>query len=205
VGEEAEETEITPFDKMLDTLVTTMMCVAFVIILRIAVVLNWKYRANVKFYKEQACKSSRTAPEHPTNLAKKRKKEKPVTFSPLPDALVFPSIEFLVFGIFTIGLTEAAVAALVDSRYPEQSTCQLGCIWVAVMILVIEGLLTVLAFTLLIRFHRFHLKSVWCVRPLQLLWCISALNELRLCSVGVRCLAGHFMRRPTWLQRLRIR
>jgi len=86
------------------------------------------------------------------------KKERPPVFRPLPASFVFPSIEFMFFGIFSLGLTKTAVAALCsqDCRsmvFLHDMLPVSRCTATASAVLVVVGVFTSLSFALLVRFH----------------------------------------------------
>ena len=219
-GEEEEE-EADPFMELLDTITTTGIAAALLVTLRLGLHLYYSRYANAGYYRalRRVTDSSASTDSAPSRrvprlgvrrvrsvearLSRRRQgrdaNERPPVFKPLPGAFVFPSIEFMFFGIFSLGLTESAVAALCsDTCHTTVFLHELlpvsVCTATAFTVLAVVAFFTFLSFVVLVNFQCRFSAQLWCVyraysnRPL---WTARAelfsVMRVRACArVGLR-------------------
>jgi len=161
-----EYEELTPFAELLDVLAFVGLIMALLAVLRLAILVYWTRFANTRYYREARQKKfeeSQSPHGHPVHRArltirKKNRREKrrpPATFKGLPASLVFPSMEFLVFGIFSAGLTETSVAALCDE------SCENECVWAAILTLAVMGSALIAGAAQVTHFYLRHCRASW--------------------------------------------
>jgi len=172
-SDSSEETLPTPYEEMLDTLSTIGLGAFVLVVARVCIIAYWKRRANVKYYRERArerapeedhavrseglevgTKISRTQ-RLALRKVKKHGEAKPEAFRPLPAAFIFPNLESMAFGLFSLGITESSVAAL------SSDSCNTSCVWLATLALVVVALFTLTAFALILRFHVYFSEQCW--------------------------------------------
>jgi len=154
----------TNYEQLLDTLIAGMLVLVALAAFRVAILVYWNRFANVQYYIEQN-EGVRFETPSPTkgggshrDLQKQnqeQKKRRPATFLALPAALVFPNLEFAIFGLFSISVNEAAVAALCDE------SCGHACSVLASLVLFETTQVMVLAFVLILRFQLRYRSSSW--------------------------------------------
>jgi hypothetical protein len=183
-----EDEELTPFAELLDVLALVGLIMAFLVVLRLAILVYWSRFANARYYREarqnkfEERQSPHGHPLHKLRLTirnrraggytvttvggmqkhRREKRRRPATFRALPASLVFPNMEFLIYGIFSAGLTEGAVASLGDA------SCEGGCVGVSVLTLIVMGLAFIAGFAQVIHFYCRHCRASWCVNQVPL-------------------------------------
>jgi len=143
------------FEELLDTLATTGIAFSVIFALRIWILFHWSRRANKQYYNHSRRVSDSRFRLQLRKSRHVRRKERPVKFKPLPASFVFPNFEFLVVGLFSIGLVESSVAALASP------VCGRSCSLLTTVILIVLGALTLLALVLVLRFHALFSRSSW--------------------------------------------
>ena len=188
LASEEDEEELTPFAELLDVLALVGLIMAFLVVLRLAILVYWSRFANARYYREarqnkfEERQSPHGHPLHKLRLTirnrraggytvttvggmqkhRREKRRRPATFRALPASLVFPNMEFLIYGIFSAGLTEGAVASLGDA------SCEGGCVGVSVLTLIVMGLAFIAGFAQVIHFYCRHCRASWCVNQVPL-------------------------------------
>jgi hypothetical protein len=152
----SEEEDDASFEELLDTLATTGIAFSVIFALRIWILFHWSRRANKQYYNHSRRVSDSRFRLQLRKSWRVRSKECPVKFKPLPASFVLPNFEFLVVGLFSIGLVESSVAALASP------VCGRSCSLLTTVILIVLGALTLLALVLVLRFHALFSRSSWC-------------------------------------------
>jgi len=185
-GEEEDDDDEDPFMELLDTMVTTGIAAALLVTLRLGLHLYYSRYANAGYYRalRRVTDSSASTDSAPSRrvprlgvrrvrsvearLSHRRQRrdanERPPVFKPLPGAFVFPSIEFMFFGIFSLGLTESAVAALCSDTCHStviQHWPISVCTATAVAVLAVVAFFTFLSFVVLVNFQCRFSAQLW--------------------------------------------
>jgi len=166
LASEEDEEELTPFAELLDVLALVGLIMAFLVVLRAAILVYWSRFANARYYwegRQKKFEESKSPHGHPLYKARltirkkhgREKRRRSATFKSLPASLVFPNMEFLIYGIFSAGLTEGAVASLGDA------SCEGGCVGVCVLTLIVMGLAFIAGFAQVIHFYWRHCRASW--------------------------------------------
>lgn len=160
--EEGEENECEEgCAEMLDTLITAGFAACAIVFMRLVVLYLWTRRINARYYEEQMEDPKEVKAEvEDVDDAKKtleRRRRKRATFSPLPGTFVFPNLEFLTMGVFSVGLAESAVSVLAQG----EENCGSTCWWTALIIMICIGLFALTGFLMLLRFYLIFSAQCW--------------------------------------------
>jgi len=103
------------------------------------------------------------APTPSPASASRRAAKSPPTFRPFPAMLVFPNVPLLTFWLFNTGLTRCATSLLAHEARGAQPTCGMGCVLLAVVVLLMVGCVLAIGLVMLCHFRKHHCSASWVV------------------------------------------